>query len=49
MLPLWGQLRSQADTTTAQEMEAEALFLQAQLDYIQAQDELTEAVGLPTE
>jgi outer membrane protein TolC len=42
-------LRSQADTATAQEMEAETLFLQAQLDYIQAQDELDEAVGLANE
>jgi outer membrane protein TolC len=41
-------LRSQAAAATAQEMEAETLLLQAQLEYIQAQDELSEAVGLTT-
>jgi hypothetical protein len=39
-------LRSQAEAATAQEMEAETLLLQAQLEYTQAQDELTEAIGL---
>jgi outer membrane protein TolC len=39
-------LRSQAEAAAAQEMEAETLLLQAQLDYTQAQDELTEAIGL---
>ena len=39
-------LPSQSKTAAAQEMEAETLLLQAQLEFIQAQDELNEAVGL---
>jgi len=39
-------LRSQSEAAAAQEMEAQTLLLQAQLEYIQAQDELNEAVGL---
>jgi len=39
-------LRSQAEAATAQEMEAETLLLQAQLEYTQAKDELTAAIGL---
>src|SRR5262249_54950535 len=39
-------LRSQAETATAQELEAVTLFLQAQLEYNQAQDELINAIGL---
>lgn len=39
-------LRSQSEAANAQEMEAETLLLQAQLEYTQAQDELTEAIGL---
>lgn len=38
-------LRSQADAATAQEMSAKTVLLQSQLDYIQARDELTEAMG----
>ncbi|MGA2419258.1 MAG: TolC family protein [Candidatus Acidiferrum sp.] len=38
-------LRSQADAATAHEMEAKAMLLQSQLDYIQARDEMTEAMG----
>jgi len=39
------QLRSQAETATAQESEAQTLLLQSQLEYAQAQDELNEAMG----
>jgi outer membrane protein TolC len=38
-------LRSQAAAAVAQEYEAEALLLQSQLEYAQAQDELTHAIG----
>lgn len=38
-------LRSQADAAAAQEFEAETLLLQSQLEYAQAQDELTDAIG----
>ena len=38
-------LRSQADGAAAQEFEAQTLLLQSQLEYAQAQDELTDAVG----
>jgi len=38
-------LRSQADAATAQEFEAATLLLQSQLEYAQAQDELTDAIG----
>jgi outer membrane protein TolC len=38
-------LRSQAELAAAQEFEAQTLLLQSQLDYAQAQDELTEAIG----
>ena len=38
-------LRSQADMTAARELEAKAMFLQSQLEYIQANDEMTEAMG----
>ncbi len=38
-------LRSQADAATAQELEAQTLLLQSQLEYAQAQDELTDAIG----
>jgi len=38
-------LRSQADATAAQEFEAQTLLLQSQLEYAQAQDELTDAIG----
>lgn len=39
-------LHSQAAAAAAQEFEAETLLLQSQLDYAQAQDELTHAIGL---
>ena len=39
------QLRSQAETATARESEAQTLLLQSQLEYAQAQDELNEAMG----
>jgi outer membrane protein TolC len=38
-------LRSQAELTAAQELEAQTLLLQSQLEYAQAQDELAEAIG----
>jgi outer membrane protein TolC len=38
-------LRSQADAAAAQEFEAQTLLLQSQLEYAQAQNELTNAVG----
>jgi hypothetical protein len=38
-------LRSQADAASAQEFEAQTLLLQSQLEYAQAQDELTDAIG----
>jgi outer membrane protein TolC len=38
-------LRSQADAAAAQEFEAPTLLLQSQLEYAQAQDELTDAIG----
>ncbi len=38
-------LRSQAEIATAQEFEAQTLLLQSQLEYAQAQDELTQAIG----
>jgi outer membrane protein TolC len=38
-------LRSQAEGAAAQELEAQTLLLQSQLDYTQAQDELTQAIG----
>jgi outer membrane protein TolC len=39
-------LRSQAAAAAAQEFEAQTLLLQSQLDYAQAHDELTKAIGL---
>lgn len=38
-------LKSQAEGALAQEFDAKTLLLQSQLDYIQAHDELTEAMG----
>jgi hypothetical protein len=38
-------LRSQADAAVAQEFNAKALLLAAQLDYVQAHDELLRAMG----
>jgi len=38
-------LRSQADVAAAHEIEAKALLLQSQLDYVQAHDEFVEAMG----
>jgi outer membrane protein TolC len=38
-------LNSQADTATAQEYDAKALLLQTQMDYLQAHDELLDAMG----
>lgn len=38
-------LKSQADSAAAQELEARTSLLQSQLDYIQAQDEMTHAIG----
>ncbi len=38
-------LRSQADAATAHELDAKTLLLQSQLEYIQARDEMTEAIG----
>jgi outer membrane protein TolC len=38
-------LRSQADAAAAQEFEAQTILLQSQLEYAEAQDELTDAIG----
>jgi outer membrane protein TolC len=38
-------LKSQADTATAQEYDAKTLLLQSQMDYLQAHDELLDAMG----
>jgi len=38
-------LKSQADTAIAQEFDAKTLLLQSQLDYAQAGDEMTQAIG----
>jgi outer membrane protein TolC len=38
-------LGSQADSAIAQEIEAKTQLLQSQLDYIQARDEVTQAIG----
>jgi len=38
-------LRSQAEAAAARELDAKTLVLQSQLDYIQARDEMTEAIG----
>ncbi|MCU1287231.1 MAG: hypothetical protein JWO13_3581 [Acidobacteriales bacterium] len=38
-------LRSQAQVAVAQQLEARTLLLQSQLDYIQARDELIQAIG----
>jgi outer membrane protein TolC len=38
-------LRSQAEMAAARELEAKTTFLQSQLEYIQANDEMTEAMG----
>ena len=42
-------LNSQADTATAQEYDAKALLLQSQMDYLQAHDELLDAMDSPPE
>ncbi len=39
-------LPSQADTAVAQELDAKTLLLQSQLDYVQAHDELLQAMGM---
>ena len=39
-------LQSQVDLATAHELDAKTLLLQSQLDYIQAEDEMTEAMGI---
>jgi outer membrane protein TolC len=38
-------LRSQAQAAVAQELDAKTLLLQSQLDYVQARDEISEAIG----
>jgi outer membrane protein TolC len=38
-------LRSQADAAAAQEFQAQTILLQSELQYAQAQDELTDAIG----
>src|SRR5277367_2077981 len=42
-------LQSQAETAVAQELDAKTTLLQSQLDYIQARDEVTQAMGLTPE
>ena len=44
-LKLGNSLQSQADSATAQTLEARTMLLQSQLDYVQARDELTRAMG----
>jgi outer membrane protein TolC len=39
-------LQSQADTAVAQELDAKTLLLESQLEYLQAHDQLAEAMGL---
>jgi outer membrane protein TolC len=39
-------LQSQVDAAAAHELDAKTLLLQSQLDYIQAEDEMTEAMGI---
>ena len=39
-------LQSQVDSATAHELDAKTLLLQSQLDYNQAEDEMTEAMGI---
>jgi hypothetical protein len=39
-------LQSQVDLAAAHELDAKTLLLQSQLDYIQAEDEMTEAMGI---
>src|SRR6202034_65592 len=39
-------VQSQADAATAQELDAKALLLQSQLGYLQAHDELLQAMGV---
>jgi len=38
-------LRSQSGAAAAQELEAKTMLLQSQLDYVEASDELIEAIG----
>jgi hypothetical protein len=38
-------LNSQAENATAQEYDAKALLLQSQMNYLQAHDELLDAMG----
>jgi outer membrane protein TolC len=42
-------LRSQADNAVAQELDAQTQLLQSQLDYVQARDEMTQAMGFTPE
>jgi outer membrane protein TolC len=42
-------LKSQADGAVAQELDAQTQLLQSQLDYIQAHDEMTQAMGFTPE
>jgi outer membrane protein TolC len=42
-------LQSQADNAVAQELDAKTTLLQSQLDYIQARDEVLQAMGLTPE
>jgi outer membrane protein TolC len=42
-------LRPQVDSAAAHGLDAKTLLLQSQLDYIQARDELTEAMGITPE
>jgi hypothetical protein len=42
-------LQSRADAAAAQEFDAKTLLLQSQLSYIQAHDELLQAMGLTPE
>ena len=44
-LLLGAALKSQADSAASQELDARTSLLQSQLDYIQAQDEMTQAIG----
>ena len=39
-------LQSQVDSATAHELDARTLLLQSQLGHIEAEDEMTEAMGI---
>ncbi|MGC2016833.1 MAG: hypothetical protein WA657_13430, partial [Candidatus Acidiferrales bacterium] len=42
-------LSSQADSAVAQQLDAQTQLLESQLDYVQARDELNQAMGITPE